>query len=131
MQKFRKALEEQRDETEELLDRLLDEVIREVMKNYTLRQVLQNELKSTGDNEAWKDISGRYGLRVTPDGNLAIAKKHHAIMKILDKREGYIRLFWRHPLLKDKNKSHAIAGVVRSCVVIDKSVLTEDGKEPF
>lgn len=124
-------VEEQRDETEELLDRLLDEVIREGMKNYTLRQVLQWEIKGAGDPETWAAISGRYGLRITPDGDLAIAKNHHAIARIIDRGKGYQRMFARHPLMKDKNKSHAIAGTVRSCVVIDGKILTEGGKEPF
>jgi hypothetical protein len=124
-------VEEQRDETEELLDRLLDEVIREGMNNYTLRQVLQKEVKGIGEPEVWAAISGRYGLRVTPDGELAMAKGHHAIMKIIDRGRGYQRIFWRHPLMKQKNKSHAIAGTVRSCVIFDAKILGEGGKEPF
>lgn len=124
-------VEEQRDETEELLDRLLDQVVREGMSNYTLRQVLQNELSGLGQSELWSGISGRHGLRITPQNDLAIAKGHHEIMKIISRGKGYQRTFHRHPLLKEKNKSHAIAGTVRSCVVIDGRVLTEGGKEPF
>lgn len=123
--------DESRDETEELLDRLLDEIIREGNKQYSLRQVLQWEISGHGDAKGWIDISGRYGLRITPDGDLAIAKGHHAIMRIIERSKGYQRIFWRHPMLKDKNKTHAIAGTVRSCVVISGDILKEQGKEPF
>ena len=123
--------EESRNEEEEVLDRLLDEVVREGMNNYTLRQVLQNELRGIGDHNIWRGISGRHGLRITPDGDLAIAKSHHEIIRIISRGKGYAKIFFRHPLIKERNKSHAIAGNVRSCVVIDGVILMEDRKEPF
>jgi hypothetical protein len=125
-------VEQTRKEEEELLDRLLDEIIREGKDTYTLRTVLQRGYSGkAGDPEIWKNIAGRYGLRVTADGDLAMAKKHHEITRIISRGTGYHRIFWRHPLIKDKNKTVHLAGVNRSCLIIDKQVLTEQGEDVF
>jgi len=123
--------EESRDETEELLDRLLDESIQEGKDRYTLREILQKADRGPSDPVYFKGIAGRYGLGLTPDGDLAIAKNFHAISRIIERGRGYQRIFWRHPLLIAKGRSVAIAGKVRNCLVIDKKILTESGEEVF
>jgi len=75
----------------------------------------------------WKNVAGRYGLRLTPDGDLAIAKNFPAISNIIQRGKGYQRIFWRHPLLLHKNKSVSVAGKVRSCLIINKEILSEEG----
>jgi putative DNA primase/helicase len=102
--------EESRDETGELIDRLLDETVQEGKDRYTLRQVLQSIGNGQGDPNLFKGVAGRYGLGLTTDGDLAIAKNFHAIYK---------------------GRSVSLAGKVRNCVIIGKQILTEEGDEVF
>lgn len=129
--------EQARDETDELLDKLLDNIIQEGRDRITLRQVLQR-IGTTKDTEGfWKDVAGRYGLGLTPDGDLAMAKNFDAIGRIIDRGKGYQRIFWRHTDLNKKCRIVTIAGKNRNCLIIDKKVLAVDDKnevnegEPF
>jgi len=124
-------VEESRDETSELLDRLLDESIQDGKDRYTIRRVLQNIVKGIGDSTYFKDVAGRYGLGITPDGHLAIAKNFYAISRIIERGQGYQRIFFRHPLLVDRGKSVSLGGKIRNCVIIDGQILTESGEEVF
>lgn len=123
--------EESRDETGELLDRLLDETVQEGKDRYTLRQVLQSIGNGQGDPVYFKGVAGRYGLGLTTDGDLAIAKNFHAVSRIIERGSGYQRILWRHSLLKDKGRSVSLAGKVRNCVIIDKQILAEEGEDVF
>ena len=118
--------EESRDDVDELLDLLLDHIIREGRDTFTLRTVLQ-KYKEGYKDDVWKEIAGRYGLGLTPDGDLAMAKNFNAISKIIERGKGYQRIFWRHPLLIDKNKTVKVAGKLRSCLVIRGEILSAEG----
>ena len=118
--------EESRDDVDELLDLLLDEIIREGRDTFTLRQILQKQKEGVNEG-VWKSIAGRYGLGLTPDGDLAMAKNFNAISKIIQRGKGYQRIFWRHPLLIDKNKTVKVAGKLRSCLVIQGDILSAEG----
>ena len=118
--------EESRDDVDELLDLLLDHIIREGRDTFTLRSVLQH-YKEDYSADRWKEIAGRYGLGLTPDGDLAMAKNFNAISKIIERGKGYQRIFWRHPLLIDKNKTVHVAGKLRSCLVIRGDILSAEG----
>jgi putative DNA primase/helicase len=125
--------EEPRDETEELLDRLLDEPVQEGKDRFPLRVVLQ-KMEAFTETDLWKNVAGRHGLGLTPEGDLAMAKNHHMISRIIERGKQYQRIFWRHPKLLTKARSVSIAGKVRNCLVLDKVVLTEEAteeKEPF
>lgn len=124
-------VEETRNEEEELLDRLLDYHVREGQHVYTLRQLLK---KSRNDPDGmWKNAVERHGIRITKDGDLAIAKNYGMIAQILDKGAGYQRMFFRHPMIKDKTKSVSVAGSVRNCLTLKGEVLNEGGESegPF
>jgi hypothetical protein len=118
--------DETRDETEELFDRLLDEIIQEGKDKYTLRQVLQKCNLITSDDSFWRGVAGRYGMGLTPDGDLAIAKNHHAISRIIERGRGYQRIFFRHPKLKERSRSVGIGGKVRNCFVLDRSIIADE-----
>jgi hypothetical protein len=122
-------VEEARNEEDELLDKLLDHIIREGKDSYTLRQVL---IKCKVDHDGhWRNIVERYGIRLTSESDLAIAKNHNEIARIIDRGKGYQRMFYRHHALKKETQSVSIAGKVRNCLIIDKQILTEHGEDPF
>lgn len=120
-------VEETRNEEEELLDKLLDYHVREGQHVYTLRQLLEKSRKEP--DGMWKNSVERHGIRLTQDGDLAIAKNYGMIAQILDKGAGYQRMFFRHPMIKDRTKSVSIAGAVRNCLTIKGEALKEDGGE--
>ena len=119
--------EDTRDETDELLNRLLDETIIEGRDRISLRRVLQRADKFD-DNNHWKNVAGRYGLGLTADGELAMAKGHHEIMKIIDKGNGYQRIFKRHPMCDEDGRTVKIDGKNRNCLIFNKDILSDTGE---
>jgi hypothetical protein len=58
-------------------------------------------------------------MGLAPDGNIAIAKNHKEIMKLLEKGKGYQLQLMRHPRLVDRSKNVALGSRnVKNCVVI-------------
>jgi hypothetical protein len=130
--------EKRRNENEEMLDILLDSIVREGQENYTIRELL-NAIESGfvySEDETGQDgsttrhekelprhearrIAGRYGVGLAPDGNIAIAKNHQEIMKLLDKGKGYQMQLMRHPRLVERGKNVSLgSNNVKNCVVI-------------
>jgi hypothetical protein len=120
-----------RSENEEMVENLLDHIIREGSVNYTVRELLYAIKNSRiTDEENPEDdillpphearrIVGHFGFGVTPDNDIAIAKNHPEIMKILDKGKGYQLQLMRHPRLVERNKVVSLGSKnSRNCVVI-------------
>jgi hypothetical protein len=120
-----------RSENEEMVENLLDHIIREGSINYTVRELLNaietgritNEENGEDDvllppHEA-RRIVGHFGVGLSPHGDIAIAKNHPEVMKILDKGKGYQLQLMRHPRLVEKNKVVSLGSKnSRNCVVI-------------
>jgi hypothetical protein len=120
------------DETEELLDKLLDSIVQEGREKYTLREILQKLDKGYDKQDMWRAFAGRYGLGITSDGELAIAKNHPEIMRLIERGRGYQRMFYRHRLLKERERSIYIAGKTRNCLILEGLALKETvDTEPF
>jgi len=129
-------IEEQRDETEELVDRILDERIqiekpeRESISYREILEILINKsivfedgsgerIPTDGDLRYLRLVAGRSGLGLLKTGEIAIAHNHHEIMRILDKGRGYHRQLFRHENLVEKSKNVRLAGKARRCVIIE------------
>ena len=137
--------EPSRDENEEMLDRILDTTVTidEPRRAATLREVLlgvrdeQSRLFSAsggqfddpeplnaGQIATLRAVAGRYGVTIVK-GELAIAKNHDAIMKMLERGRGYHRQILRHGALVDRNRPAWMGGKVRSSVFLRGDVLGE------
>ena len=133
-------VEESRKEEEELLDEILDSIIRDGKDSLTIRQVLLR-CKGHDKNDYWSEVIERYGMRLTQDGDLAIAKNYPEIMRMTGRGKGYQMTLKRHRLyLRDHNIS--IGGAVRNAVLIKREIIAGDepdfldapdkkGDEPF
>jgi 5S rRNA maturation endonuclease (ribonuclease M5) len=129
-------LHQRRNENEEMLDIILDYIIRDSGRSYTVRELLNaietgwiysNADSTEADSREQEDIEktfarqlvGRYGVGLTPDGNIAIAKNHKEIMHMLDKGKGYQMQLMRHPRLIERGKNVYLGSRnVKNCVVI-------------
>jgi hypothetical protein len=118
-------LEQRRNENEEMLDQLLDYIIHYKANQYSIRELMfAIETGTIAEgvelaSSVARRIAGIYGIGMTSDGNLAIAKNHPEIMKILNKGKGYQLQLARHPDLIDKSKNVSLgSGNVKNCVVI-------------
>ncbi len=132
--------EKRRNENEEMLDVLLDAIVKgDSGHNYTIREVLgaietgkvwsEDVTHDNGDisrEEQPMDktyarrLAGMYGMGLSPDGDIAIAKNHQEVMKMLSKSRGYQLQLMRHPRLKERgyNVNLGSACGVKNCVVI-------------
>jgi hypothetical protein len=125
--------EPRRNENEEMLDHILDYIVREGSETFTLRELLKGI--ETGDlrgqplqDTKSRRIAGMYGVGLTtsPDYDIAIAKDHPQVMKILEKGKGYHRQLWRHPDLVIKGRNVSLgSGNTKNCVVIKREVYDE------
>lgn len=57
-----------------------------------------------GTRKKYQQTLGAMGLYVTREGDLAIARRHHAIAKLIGKALDYHKLLERHPKCKCKDK---------------------------
>jgi hypothetical protein len=106
-------VEENRNETKEIIDRLMDEMI-EIIHEHSREKITilegltrvyrgkipgddgeQDRIFLPGEITIYKQHLARYGIRVYSDGNIAIAGNHHMIKKILGVSDGYIKIFKR------------------------------------
>ena len=129
--------EKRRNENEEMLDILLDSIVKgEASLTYTVRELLNaietgkiwsnDEDMEAGEREEMlmpknkaRRIAGMYGVGLAPDGNIAIAKNHKEIMKILDKQRGYHQQLMRHQRLVERSKNVSLGtNNTKNCVVI-------------
>jgi hypothetical protein len=130
--------EKRRNENEEMVDTLLDSIVKgDSGHNYTIREILNaietgKAWSNADDIEAEKReeheldktyarrLAGMYGMGLAPDGNIAIAKNHQEVMKMLGKGKGYQMQLMRHPRLVERGKNVNLGGSagVKNCVVI-------------
>jgi putative DNA primase/helicase len=131
--------EKRRNENEEMVDLLLDAIVKgDSGHNYTIREVLKaiesgtvwsnaDDIGDDGPREEMpmektyaRRLAGMYGMGLAPDGNIAIAKNHQEVMKILNKGKGYQMQLMRHPRLVEKSRNiymGSSAGT-KNCVII-------------
>lgn len=131
--------EKRRNENEEMIDLLLDAIVKgDSGHNYTIREVLNaietgliySEDVDTGSGHIENQekpmertyarrLAGMYGCGLH-HGDIAIAKNHPEVMKILNKGKGYQLQLMRHPRLveKGKNVNLGSSAGVKNCVVI-------------
>jgi hypothetical protein len=130
--------EEQRCESDELLDLILDHTV-QIEKperlSLTIREVI-SAVKTGGfshdlgdDNKPFpnrltgsekiylRNVIGRHGVGITDD-NIAIANNSAALMDITGKGRGYGRLLLRHENVTGINKQVKLAGKNRRCLII-------------
>jgi hypothetical protein len=130
--------EKRRNENEEMLDILLDSIVKgDSGHNYTIREVLgaietgkvwsnEDDMEATDREEHAmpttyaRRLAGMYGMGLSPDGDIAIAKNHQEVMKMLGKGKGYQLQLMRHPRLVERgyNVNLGSACGVKNCVVI-------------
>lgn len=131
-------LETRLNENEEMLDIILDYIIREGTNNYTVRELLgaieTGKIYSDGEDGSngeprqeeidlpshiARRIAGQRGVGLSPCKNIAIAKNHQEVMKMLDKGRGYHQQLVRHPRLVSRGKNVSLgSNNTRGCVVI-------------
>ena len=129
--------EKRRNENEEMLDILLDAIVKgDSGHNYTIREVLgaietgkvwsnADDLDATDREEHAmpttyaRRLAGMYGIGLW-HGDIAIAKNHPEVMKILNKGRGYQLQLMRHPRLVERgmNVNLGSSAGVKNCVVI-------------
>lgn len=129
--------EKRRNENEEMVDLLLDAIVKgDSGHNYTIREVLNAietgrvwsnaDDKESGPREEHeigttyaRRLAGMYGIGLH-HGDVAIAKNHPEVMKILNKGKGYQLQLMRHPRLveRGKNVNLGSSAGVKNCVVI-------------
>lgn len=126
--------EPRRNETEEMLDRLLLHIVRvdggesfalgdmlDTIKTETEFSTVHEEGIEAKVATKFRRIVGMHGLGLTPDFDLAIAKNHPEIMKILDSGKGYHHRLVRHPRMIDKGRNVGLGSkIVRNCVIIGR-----------
>jgi putative DNA primase/helicase len=145
--------EEKRNEAEEIIDRLLDQTI-EIIHEHTREKLTIFECLTriyTGrkihgeskedvppiEKDNYKLACARYGIRLTPEYEIAICNNHHEIKIIIQRANGYSKIFKRHPGCIDSNRNISFYdGKQKKCSVFKeliKNQLTEDEQKeiPF
>jgi 5S rRNA maturation endonuclease (ribonuclease M5) len=142
------GVEEDRNETEELMKKIFDEVvevsvgrerrkisIKESLdclrnKDYSLfypdlsfytEQSAKNAVKKTSDITAEKEIKriiGHYGMSLQRDGNLALSKNSDKLKRILNREDGYSKIFHRHKNFVIEKQAN-INNLTQNAVIID------------
>ncbi|MCK5610899.1 hypothetical protein KAR91_53995 [Candidatus Pacearchaeota archaeon] len=118
--------EKQLSEAEELFNRILDHQVQHSKgQRHTLREILlkSEHYKNTTESREYFDMAGRYSLRLLDNGEIAMGKRHHEIVNILQRGKNYQRLLFRHPLLETKSRNVYINNATRDCVIFKKIAL--------
>jgi len=139
-------VEENRNETREIIDRLMDEVIEIIHEHsrekITILECLTRIYRGTTESidgltdrplegfetRDYKQHLARYGVKLYSDDKIAIAGNHHMIKKILGVSEGYMKIFKRFSGYVE-SKTVAYSGdTSRYSVIIEGIIKKRDGE---
>jgi len=130
-------VESHRNESEETVDRLMDEVIevihehngrekrsiREILNSLYIGEVEDPEqvrVLTVKEKAAYRQAVGRYGVKLTEEGNVAISNDNHMIKKILNVGTGYGKILKRHPDLIETSRNVSFPDKKqRRCTIIN------------
>lgn len=141
--------EEHRDEAKEIVDRILDEQIeilgdgaREKISIMECLNMIVIGSKYCGIGEAelseitimnYRQHVSRHGIRIIDNNNIAIANKHHMIMKIIGMGNGYSKILRRHQGYVEQKPVYFYDNKYRRCTILKGILETPEGGEviPF
>jgi hypothetical protein len=128
--------EDHRDEAGELIERLLDESVEVLHDNdrdkLTLREILNRiyteQYYTEGDKNPapvnpikitdYVNTIQRCGIKIVDGSNIAIVNNHHFIRRIIERGNGYSKIFKRHPGYIQADRRVNIHGTTRVCTIL-------------
>jgi putative DNA primase/helicase len=121
--------DEHRDEAEEIIDRIMDETIEVIhdgrREKITIMECLNRIYVSDFEEydrshiENYKMAAGRYGVRIQDESNIAIVNRHHEIMRIIGRGNGYNKILKRHiGFIEGQRNVHFFDGKTRRCTIL-------------
>lgn len=146
-----KKPEDDRDDTQEIIDRILEYRVKvylkgtkefnvlEVLKILKTGKLLTGKPEDMGgesevslqDYQEYKRSVNNIGIAVDPDGNMAIANEHIEIKKIIGRQNKYSRILKRHPDCIETSKVVSFIDKSRRCTVIENIIEVDQEDLPF